>query len=166
MTDTSAGIRENPNGPLGVDEHLIGAVIRSPAMTVLDIASFVDSRGDLDEPARAILDVAIGLAQAGIEPNRENVVGELRRSDLLDRRTACWLASAAGCDTQAEHIRRYAETVVAASLRRRVRNWSTALIEVVDSGTETELAVTTEVFASRIAEVFERLRSLRQGADD
>lgn len=166
MNGTSAGTSENRNGVRQGEERLIGAIIRSPAMTVLNIAGLVDSHGDLGEPARVILHTAVDLAQAGIAPTRDNVVGELRRSGLLDRRTACWLASAAGYDTSSDSLRCYAEMVVAASLRRRVWNWSTALIALVDSGSERELAVTTEVFAAKIAEVSERLRSLRQGIDD
>lgn len=165
MNGTLAGKRENQNGSLRSEERFIRAITRSSAATVLDISSFVDSQGDLGEPARVILCTAVGLAQLGIAPSRDNVVDQLRRSELLDRRIACWLASAMGQDTPADSVHCYAQMVVAQSLRRRVRNWSNELLAMVESGTETELAVTTEVFATAISEVFERLRFLRQGTD-
>ena len=165
MSDTAPATCDRQKGFLRTEERLVGAIVQSPALTVLQVAGFINSQDDLDGPARIILSAAIDLAQVGISPTPEFVIDELRRSGQLDRRTACWLACATAHCTPPGSVRRYAAMVVAASLRRRVRNWSTTLASLAETGSETDLAVTTEVVATKIAEGFERLRFLRQCTD-
>jgi len=165
VSDTAPATCDTQRGYLRTEERLIGAIVRSPALTVLQVAGFIDSQHDLDDPTRVILSAAIDLAQIGIAPTPEVLIDELRRSGNLDRRTACWLACATAHDTPPGSVRRYAAMVVAASLRQRVRNWSTTLTSLAETGSETELAITTEVFATKIAEAFERLQFLRQDSN-
>jgi hypothetical protein len=108
VSDIAPATCDRQNGFLRTEECLIGAIVRSPALTVLEVADFIDPQDYLDDPARVILSAAIDLAQIGPAPTPEVVTDELRRSGQLDRRTACWLACATTHDTPPGSVRRYA----------------------------------------------------------
>jgi replicative DNA helicase len=149
-------------GPLpSAAELFVCALLYSAGATVLQIAEYIDAEADLDERARHAYCAVVELARQEISPAPQLVFDELRRTGLLDRSTACWLATAATAGAPPDSARRYAAIVVSESLRRQVNSWGTALISSADTAAEDELEVTIDNFAHTISTTFARLAVLR-----
>jgi replicative DNA helicase len=156
-----------PVAPLpSAADLLVCALLYSDTRTVLQIAEYVDSAADLDEPARSGYRAVVALAGQDIAPAPQLVLDELRRTGTLDRQTACWLATATTAGAPPQTARRYAALVVANSLRRQVNSFGTALINAAETAAEDELKVTIDIIAPTISAIFGRLSPLRGDADE
>lgn len=162
----SSGRHVSPIGPLpSAAELLVCALFYSASHTVLKIAEYLDADADLDEPARTGYRAVVALARQNISPAPELVLDELRRTGRLDRRTACWLATAATAGAPPETARRYAAIVVSTSVRRQIDSWASALVAAANTAGEDELEVTIDSFAQTISAIFARLAVLRGEGD-
>jgi len=154
-------------GPLpSADELLVCALLYSGSHTVVQIAEYVDADTDLGEPARNAYRAMVQLACQEISPAPEVVLDELRRTGRLDRRTACWLATAATAGAPPESARRYAAIVVSNCLRRQVGSWGTTFVSTADRAAEDELKVYVDRFVRTMSATFARLAVLRGDADE
>lgn len=151
-----------PRGAATAEEGLVNALVHSPAATFLRVIDYVDLHGDLEQPCSTIITAAVAIAQRGVGVTPGLIRDELRRTREWDRETACWLAYVAAQGPPSASIAHYANVVVARSARRRTVNWLSALLAMADDASETELAVTIDVFATMMSETFERLRLLRE----
>lgn len=156
-----------PIGPRpSAADLLLCALFYSGSQTVVQIAECVDAETDLGEPARSGYRAVVQLARRDIPPAPQLVLDELRRTGRLDRRTACWLATATTAGAPPETARRYAAMVVSNSLRRQVDSWGTTFVTVADTAAEDELKVYIDRFVGTVSATFARLAILRGDADE